>query len=141
VGTFRCIAKSAAGMMTLEPMADGERGAMVNTASVAAEDGQIGQAAYSASKGGIAQLTKSLAGAWAAENIRVNAIAPGWIETDLTRPLQEDPASSGAILARTPAARWGKPDDVAGVIAFLATPEARFVTGAVLPVDGGYLAM
>lgn len=83
VGTFRCIAKSAAGMLTLDPMADGERGAIVNTASVAAEDGQMGQAAYSASKGGVVGMTLPIARDLAGENIRVNTILPGIFETPL----------------------------------------------------------
>jgi NAD(P)-dependent dehydrogenase (short-subunit alcohol dehydrogenase family) len=95
---------------------------------------------YSASKGGIAQLTKSLAIAWAAEGVRVNALAPGWIATPLTAALRDDPARSAPILARTPMGRWGTPEDLAGPALFLASPLAAFVTGAVLPVDGGYLA-
>jgi NAD(P)-dependent dehydrogenase (short-subunit alcohol dehydrogenase family) len=95
---------------------------------------------YSASKGGIAQLTKSLAIAWASEGIRVNALAPGWIATPLTAALRQDPAREAPILARTPLARWGTPADLAGPALFLASPLADFVTGTVLPVDGGYLA-
>src|SRR6516225_2554530 len=95
--------------------------------------------AYSSSKGGIAQLTKSLAIAWAAYNIRVNAIAPGWIATPLTQTLWEDPARSAAILARTPLNRWGQPEDKAGAVVFLCSP-AAFITGVILPVDGGYLS-
>ena len=94
---------------------------------------------YSASKGGVAQLTKSLAIAYAAEGIRVNAIAPGWIATPLTQPLHSDPARSDPIVVRTPLGRWGTPQDVAGPVLFLASPAARFVTGVILPVDGGYL--
>jgi NAD(P)-dependent dehydrogenase (short-subunit alcohol dehydrogenase family) len=94
---------------------------------------------YSASKGGVAQLTKSLAIAYAADAIRVNAVAPGWIATPLTRSLQDDPERSGAIVARTPMGRWGTPADVAGPVLFLASAAAGFVTGVVLPVDGGYL--
>ncbi|HEY1876946.1 MAG TPA: SDR family oxidoreductase, partial [Rhizomicrobium sp.] len=95
--------------------------------------------AYTASKGGVAQLTKALAVAWA-PNIRVNAIAPGWIETELTKPAQADPARSETIVARTPFGRWGKPDDIGGAVVFLCSEGAGFITGAVLPVDGGYCA-
>lgn len=95
---------------------------------------------YAASKGGVVQLAKSLAVAWAADGLRVNAIAPGWITTPLTEALRADLAREQAILARTPLGRWGTPADVAGAALFLASPLAAFVTGAVLPVDGGYLA-
>jgi NAD(P)-dependent dehydrogenase (short-subunit alcohol dehydrogenase family) len=96
---------------------------------------------YSASKGGVGQLTKSLAAAWAQDGIRVNAVAPGWIATELTRPLVEDAARSGPILSRTPMNRWGEPADVGGAVLFLLSDAARFVTGTILPVDGGYLAV
>ena len=95
--------------------------------------------AYSASKGGLAQLTKSLAIAWAPDDIRVNALAPGWIETPLTSALREESAKSEAIRLRTPMRRWGQPEDIAGPALFLASPAAAFITGAILPVDGGYL--
>ena len=114
-------------------------GCIVNTASMLSFFGGALVPAYSASKGGVAQLTKSLALAYAAQRIRVNAIAPGWIATPLTSGLQEDPARSAAIVERTPMKRWGQPDDVAGAALFLASSAARFVTGVVLPVDGGYL--
>lgn len=116
------------------------RGAIVNTASMYAFFGAPHAPAYAASKGGVVQLTKSLAVAWAAEGIRVNAIAPGWIETELTRAAISDTARSNTIVGRTPMARWGAPADVAGAALFLLSDAARFVTGVVLPVDGGYLA-
>jgi NAD(P)-dependent dehydrogenase (short-subunit alcohol dehydrogenase family) len=114
-------------------------GSIVNVASMYSFFGSGLSPAYTASKGGVAQLTKSLAVAWAPEKIRVNAVAPGWIATPLTRVLQEDPARSAAIVARTPLNRWGQPDDVAGAAVFLCSPAAAFITGVVLPVDGGYL--
>jgi NAD(P)-dependent dehydrogenase (short-subunit alcohol dehydrogenase family) len=116
----------------------GRGGSIVNLASMLSFFGGGFAPAYSASKGGVAQLTKSLAIAWSSEGIRVNAIAPGWIETALTRPLIADPARSGAILARTPLGRWGRPEDVAGAALFLCSPAAAFITGVVLPIDGGY---
>ena len=116
-------------------------GAILNTASMLSFFGGGLVPGYSASKGGVAQLTKSLAIAYAAEGIRVNAIAPGWIETPLTAALQRDEARAEAIRARVPAGRWGRPEDVVGAALFLCSPAAAYVTGTVLPVDGGYLVM
>lgn len=115
------------------------RGCIVNTASMLSFFGGGLVPAYAASKGGVAQLTKSLAIAYAADGIRVNAIAPGWIATPLTQALQDDPARAGPILARTPLGRWGTPADVAQAAMFLCTPAAAFMTGVILPVDGGYM--
>jgi NAD(P)-dependent dehydrogenase (short-subunit alcohol dehydrogenase family) len=117
------------------------RGVIINTASMLSYFGGPSIPAYTASKGGVAQLTKALAVAWAPQGIRVNAIAPGWIATELTRGLVEDAERSAAILARTPMQRWGDPGDVGGVAVFLCSEAARFITGAILPVDGGYAAV
>ena len=114
-------------------------GCIVNTASMLSFFGGSLVPAYAASKGGVAQLTKSLALAYAAQGIRVNAVAPGWIATPLTRALQDDPERAGPILQRTPLGRWGKPEDVAEGVVFLCAPAASFMTGLILPVDGGYL--
>ncbi len=132
-GTMRCCAAA-------RPLLAASRGCVINTASMLSFFGGGLVPGYSASKGGVAQLTKSLAIAYAADGIRVNALAPGWIATALTQPLQDDAARAAPILARTPLGRWGTPQDVAGAALFLASPWAAFVTGIVLPVDGGYLA-
>ena len=96
-------------------------------------------APYSASKGGIVQLARALATAWAARNIQVNAVLPGWIDTDLTRQARQDlPGLNERVLARTPAGRWGAPQDLAGIAVFLASRASDFVTGTAIPVDGGY---
>jgi NAD(P)-dependent dehydrogenase (short-subunit alcohol dehydrogenase family) len=115
-------------------------GCVVNVASMLSFRGGPAVPGYSASKGGVLQLTKALAVAWAPEGIRVNAVAPGWIRTGLTAELHQDPEAARRIVERIPMGRWGEPADVAGAVAFLSGPDARFVTGVVLPVDGGYLA-
>ncbi len=114
-------------------------GKIINVGSMLSIFGASFAAAYGASKGGIVQLTKALASAWAKDRIQVNAILPGWIDTDLTRQARKDvPGLNERVLARSPAGRWGMPDDLAGVAVFLASPASDFVTGAVIPVDGGY---
>jgi len=114
-------------------------GKIVNIGSMMSIFGGTAHAAYGASKGGIVQLTKSLSVSWARQNIQVNAVLPGWIDTDLTRAARREiEGLHDRVLARTPAGRWGDPKDFAGIAAFLASAESDFVTGAVIPVDGGY---
>ena len=126
---------------TAKPKLAASSGCVVNVASMLTFFGGPRVPAYTASKGGIGQLTKSLAASWAPEGIRVNAVAPGWIATPLTEALRQNEEASRPILARTPMARWGTPEEVAAAIVFLASPAARFITGAILAVDGGYLAV
>ncbi|BBQ01526.1 short-chain dehydrogenase (plasmid) [Burkholderia sp. SFA1] len=144
IETFeRVVAVNLSGTMRMcaaaRPLLAATQGSIVNTASMLTFFGGGLVPAYSASKGGVAQLTKSLAIAYAADGIRVNAVAPGWIATPLTQALQDDDGRSQAILERTPMKRWGLPEDVARVTAFLASPAASFMTGTIVPVDGGYL--
>lgn len=125
--------------MAAKPLLEMQGGAIVNTASVWSFFGGGLVPAYTASKGGVAQLTKALAVAWA-PHIRVNAIAPGWVETELTKAAREDALRSDAIIARTPFGRWGRTDDIGGAVVFLCSEGAGFITGTVLPIDGGYTA-
>jgi len=131
-GTMRCC------RLAREKLA-ASGGVIVNTASMLSFFGGGLVPAYSASKGAVMQLTKSLAIAYAAEGIRVNAVAPGWIATPLTAALQQDPQRAQPILQRTPLGRWGQPEDIAHAVVFLCSPAAAFITGTILPVDGGYL--
>ncbi len=115
-------------------------GAIVNIASLLSFQGGIRVPAYTASKHGVAGLTKALANEWAARGINVNAIAPGYIETNNTEALRADPDRSKSILDRIPAGRWGEASDIAATAVFLASPASRYIHGAVIPVDGGWLA-
>lgn len=114
------------------------RGNVINIASMYARFGSPRNPAYGASKAAIEQLTKSLAIAWAPDGIRVNAIAPGFIVTEQSARARLDPDFTAAVQARTPAGRWGQPDDITGAALFLASPASAFMTGTCLPVDGGY---
>ena len=114
-------------------------GKVINIGSMLSIFGASFAPAYGASKGGVVQLTKSLAATWAGDNIQVNAVLPGWIDTELTQQARLDVAGlNERVLARTPAGRWGKSDDLAGVAVFLASAASDFVTGTAIPVDGGY---
>ncbi|MFI5800023.1 SDR family oxidoreductase [Streptomyces sp. NPDC051677] len=115
------------------------QGKIIFTASLLSFQGGITVPGYTATKHGIAGLTKALANEWASQGVNVNAIAPGYIATDNTQALQDDPARSKAILERIPAGRWGSADDLAGVTVFLASDAAAYVHGTILPVDGGWL--
>src|ERR1700735_4170369 len=115
-------------------------GKIVNIASLLSFQGGIRVPAYAASKGGVAQLTKALANEWAARNVQVNAIAPGYFRTENTTALREDEVRNSQILARIPAARWGEPEDIAGAAVFLASAASDYVTGEVLVVDGGWMS-
>lgn len=134
VGTFRCIAKSAAGMLTLDPQEDGERGAIVNTASVAAEDGQIGQAAYSASKGGVVGMTLPIARDLMSEGIRVNTILPGIFDTPLLAAAPQNVKDALAASVPFPK-RLGRPEEYAGLA--LCMIETGYFNGEDVRLDGG----
>jgi 2-dehydro-3-deoxy-D-gluconate 5-dehydrogenase len=116
------------------------RGKVIMTASLLSFQGGVTVPGYAASKSGIAALTRALANEWAGRGVNVNAIAPGYIATDNTQALQDDPDRSAQILQRIPAGRWGSADDLAGATVFLASPASDYVHGIVLPVDGGWLS-
>jgi 2-dehydro-3-deoxy-D-gluconate 5-dehydrogenase len=123
-----------------EARAGNGHGRIINIASLLSFQGGIRVASYTASKGGIAGITRLLACEWAGKGINVNAIAPGYVASNNTRDLRADPDRNAAILARIPAGRWGEPSDIGGAAVFLASAAAAYVHGAILPVDGGWLA-
>jgi len=114
-------------------------GKIINVASLLSFQGGVTVPSYAASKGGVAQLTKALANEWAAKGVQVNAIAPGYMDTDNTEALRDNPTRSRQILERIPAGRWGSPQDVAGAAVFLASPASNYINGHILVVDGGWL--
>ena len=121
------------------PMAKAGGGKMINIGSMMSLFGAPYATAYASSKGGIVQMTRALATAWAKDNIQVNAVLPGWIDTDLTKRARQQVAGlQDSVEKRTPHGRWGTPDDMAGIAAFLASPASDFVTGTAIPVDGGF---
>lgn len=133
------LTQAAARVMVNQPMQDGFRGKVINVASVLSFQGGILVPAYTAAKHALAGLTAALANEWASQGINVNAIAPGYIETDNTEALRNDPVRSKAILDRIPAGRWGMPDDLAGATLFLASAASNYVHGTTITVDGGWL--
>jgi len=134
--TAAFILSQAAGRIMLKA----GKGKIINVGSVLSFQGGINVLAYAVSKHGIAGLTKALSNDWASKGINVNALAPGFIETGFTELLQKDPERSKAIIGRTPAGRWGVPDDIAGAAVFLASPASDYIHGVILPVDGGWMA-
>jgi 2-deoxy-D-gluconate 3-dehydrogenase len=121
-------------------MVERGRGKIVFVASLLSFQGGINVPGYAASKGGVAQLTKALSNEWAPHGVNVNAVAPGYVATDNTTPLRDDPARASEILARIPVGRWAEPEDIAGAVVFLASPASDYICGAIIPVDGGWLA-
>lgn len=122
------------------PMLERRRGKIINFASLLSFQGGITVPAYAASKGGVAQLTKALCNEWSSKGVNVNAIAPGYMATDMNTALLADPVRSEQILVRIPAGRWGEPSDIGGTVVYLASSAADYVHGQVLAVDGGWLA-
>ena len=134
------LSQAAGRHMIAQREKSGRRGKIINIASMLSFQGGIRVPSYTASKSGIAGITRLLANEWAAKGVNVNAIAPGYMATDNTAQLRADAARNQAILERIPAARWGEPGDLAGAAVFLAAPASDYVNGIVLPVDGGWLA-
>lgn len=126
-------------MLQQTPRPSGKRGSIINVASLLSFQGGITVPAYAASKGGVAQLTKALSNEWANKGISVNAIAPGYVATEMNTALIDDETRAASILSRIPAGRWGKPDDFKGPVVFLASEASLYVSGEILVVDGGWM--
>lgn len=122
-----------------EPPTGRSRGSIINIASLLTYQGGITVPAYAASKGGVGQLTKALSNEWASKGIKVNAIAPGYIDTDMNEALMKDQERQKSILARIPAGRWGQPEDFNGAVLFLASEASRYISGEIINVDGGWM--
>lgn len=125
--------------LAAKEMLKNDGGKIINIASLLSFFGGYTVPAYAASKGGVAQLTKALANEWAAKGINVNAVAPGYMDTDMNTALVNNPERNELIMSRIPAGRWGKPEDMKGIVIFLASRASNYLNGAVIPVDGGYL--
>lgn len=136
---FTLCREVGAHMLSLPINATGRRGSIINIASLLSFQGGLTVPAYAASKGGVAQLTKALANEWTVKGVTVNAIAPGYIATEMNTALIEDKKRAESILARIPAGRWGKPEDFEGVVVWLASKGAGYVSGQVICIDGGWM--
>jgi 2-deoxy-D-gluconate 3-dehydrogenase len=126
-------------MLTRSPNKYGSRGSIINVASLVSFQGGLTVPAYAAAKGGVAQLTKALSNEWASKGINVNAIAPGYVATDMNTALIQDQERAASILARIPAGRWGDPEDFKGSVVYLASRASAYVSGEILTVDGGWM--
>ena len=126
-------------MLSRKPTASGRRGSIINVASLVSFQGGLTVPAYAAAKGGVAQITKAFSNEWAAKGINVNAIAPGYIATEMNTALIEDQERAASILARIPMGRWGNPEDFKGAVVFLASAASAYVSGEILTVDGGWM--
>lgn len=126
-------------MLNRAPNASGQRGTIINVASLVSFQGGLTVPAYAAAKGGVAQLTKALSNEWASKGINVNAIAPGYVATEMNTALIQDKERAASILARIPAGRWGSPDDFKGPTVYLASRASAYVSGEIHTVDGGWM--